>query len=120
VCTNQEACAPLGGEAVQKAMKEHLRADGKKEMLRINKAGCLGQCGHGPIVVVYPEGIWYSHVTPEDGVRIYEEHLVGGRPVEELRMRTPAAGTNVLGKKPDGTFVPVGGAHSTLCSRCPA
>ena len=119
VCVNAAACAPLGAEAVHKAMKDRLRAAGLKETLRVNKAGCLGQCGHGPIVVVYPEGTWYSHVTPDEGVRIWEEHVVGGRPVEDLRYHTEAAGTNVLGKQPDGSFKAVGGPHSSRCSRCP-
>jgi (2Fe-2S) ferredoxin len=118
VCVNAEACAPLGAEAVHKAMKDRLREAGAKEEYRVNKAGCLGQCGHGPIVVVYPEGVWYSHVTPEEGVRIWEEHIVGGRTVEDLRYRTAAAGTNVLGRQPDGSFRAVGGAHSAPCSRC--
>ncbi|MHB1261704.1 MAG: (2Fe-2S) ferredoxin domain-containing protein [Thermoplasmatota archaeon] len=119
VCVNAEACAPLGAEAVHKAMKDELRAAGLKESLRVNKAGCLGQCGHGPIVVVYPEGTWYSHVTPNEGVRIWREHMIGGRPVDDLLFRTEAAGTNVLGKQPDGSFRPVGGPHSSRCSRCP-
>ena len=120
VCVNAEACAPLGAEAVHKAMKDELRAAGLKEVHRVNKAGCLGQCGHGPIVVVYPEGVWYSHVTPEDGVRIWREHVVGGRPVASLLYETEATGTNVLGRQPDGTFRPVGGPHSSRCTRCPA
>lgn len=120
VCVNAEACAPLGAEAVHKAMKDKLREAGAKEEFRVNKAGCLGQCGHGPIVVVYPDGVWYSHVTPAEGVRIWAEHVVGGRPVEELRYRTALAGTNVLGRQPDGTFSPVGGPHSSTCSRCPS
>lgn len=119
VCVNSDACAPLGAEAVHKAMKDALRAEGRKETHRVNKAGCLGMCGHGPIVVVYPDAVWYSHVTPQDGLRIWNEHVVGGQPVEALRMRTVAAGTNVLGRQADGTYLPVGGPHSSACSRCP-
>ena len=54
--------------------------------VRINKSGCLDQCEHGPTVVVYPEAIWYGNVTAEDAEEIVTEHLVGGRPVERLRL----------------------------------
>ena len=48
------------------------------------RTGCFGLCAAGPIVVVYPEGIYYSHVTPEDVEEIVNEHLIKGRPVQRL------------------------------------
>ena len=54
--------------------------------IRINKAGCLDQCEHGPTMVVYPEAVWYGQVQPEDAAEIVREHLVAGRPVERLRL----------------------------------
>jgi len=119
VCTNSEACAIDGpAEAIQKAFKERLRAAGLKESLRVSKSGCLGQCGHGPMMVVYPDGVWYSHLRLDDVERIWTEHLLGGRPVEDLRYRTAAAGTNVLGRPAGMPPLPVGGPHSSRCSRC--
>ena len=54
--------------------------------MRINKAGCLDRCDLGPVLVVYPEGVWYSYVDQEDIEEIIQEHLVQGRVVERLRI----------------------------------
>jgi len=61
--------------------------------VRINKAGCLDQCEHGPVVVIYPEGTWYGNVMPKDAEEIVVEHLVGGRLVERLRLSDECVNT---------------------------
>lgn len=52
----------------------------------ITNTGCFGICNQGPIMVVYPEGIWYGAVTEEDVDKIVEQHIINGLPVEELRI----------------------------------
>ena len=54
--------------------------------VRVNIAGCLDRCQEGPTVVVYPEGVWYRIATREDVDELIERHLVGGEPVERLRI----------------------------------
>jgi len=53
---------------------------------RINTAGCLDRCEEGPVIVVYPEAVWYSYLDQEDIDEIIEEHLVRGRVVERLQI----------------------------------
>ena len=54
--------------------------------MRANQSGCLDQCEHGPNVVVYPDAVWDGHVTEADVDEIIESHIVGGKPVERLRL----------------------------------
>ena len=93
ICCNQRppdhprgCCDPEATEALQKAFKKALAERGLNRRIRANKAGCLDQCEHGPNVVVYPDAVWYANVTEADIAEIIDSHLVGGRPVERLRM----------------------------------
>jgi (2Fe-2S) ferredoxin len=54
--------------------------------VRINTAGCLDRCAEGPVVVVYPDEVWYSYLDQEDIDEIISEHLVNGRVVERLKI----------------------------------
>ena len=54
--------------------------------VRVNTAGCMDRCEEGPVLVVYPEGVWYTYVDREDIDEILESHVVGGVPVERLRL----------------------------------
>jgi (2Fe-2S) ferredoxin len=84
VCTHGEYCPADGSLEVHRLLKELVSARGLKGSIRVNKAGCFSQCGNGPMVVVYPENVWYAGVDSEKAARIVEEHLVGGHPVEDL------------------------------------
>jgi (2Fe-2S) ferredoxin len=52
--------------------------------VRVNKAGCLDHCAIGPVMVIYPQGTWYSMIDNEDVEEIIQSHLVQGKPVERL------------------------------------
>lgn len=60
-----------------------LRGEGK---VRINRAGCFDRCGEGPLMVVYPEAIWYTFVDNEDVDEIIESHLLNGKVVKRLEV----------------------------------
>jgi (2Fe-2S) ferredoxin len=89
VCTSGKTCPTQNSKDVFSALRQAVVEAGIKGEVRVNHAGCLGQCGHGPMVVVYPEDVWYHAVQPEDAGRIVSEHLQGGRPVEALRYVAP-------------------------------
>ena len=93
VCCNQrpegaprKACTSNGTSDLHTRLQQLTREAGLQGRVRINKAGCLDQCEHGPVMVVYPEAVWYGNVTAQDAAEIVERHLLGGSPVERLRL----------------------------------
>ena len=85
VCTSGETCPQQGDvEKFVKVLRAGAVQAGKQTEVRINKAGCFSQCGHGPMIVVYPENVWYSGVQESDLTDILESHILGGQPVKRL------------------------------------
>ena len=78
-------CVAAGCRAVRDEIERSVKEQGLDREVRVIETGCLGPCDLGPIVVVYPEGIVYSHVTTGAAREIVGEHLVKGRPVKRLQ-----------------------------------
>ncbi len=82
-------CARKGSAEIRQAMKQEIKQRGLRGTVRANQSGCLDACEYGPSVVVYPEGVWYGGVQPEDVPEIIDSHILGGKPVERLRIKDP-------------------------------
>lgn len=92
-CCNQRndgrcSCNDHGSQAVRDYAKARIKELGLagKDRVRINQAGCLDRCEEGPVLVVYPEGVWYTYVDQHDVDEIIDKHLVNGVIVERLRI----------------------------------
>jgi (2Fe-2S) ferredoxin len=82
-CCNNHGAAEMQTYAKERVAALKLKGKGK---VRVNKAGCLDRCDEGPVIVVYPEAVWYTYVDREDIDEIIDEHLVHGRVVERLKI----------------------------------
>lgn len=90
-CTNvradgSKACGDCGAADIRGYAKDRIKQLGLsgKGKVRINSAGCLDRCNDGPVLVVYPEGVWYTYVDQEDIEEIVVSHLQNGKIVERL------------------------------------
>ncbi|WP_123538391.1 CbiX/SirB N-terminal domain-containing protein [Halosimplex salinum] len=82
VCTNQ-TCAADGAPAVLERLRQAAR-DSEACDARITRSSCLGRCGEGPMVAVYPDGVWYGGVAADDADRIVSSHLDRDRIVSDI------------------------------------
>ena len=92
-CCNQRTagepcCNAHDATAMRNYCKDKVKALGLSGpgKLRINSAGCLDRCAQGPVLVIYPEAVWYTYLDSQDIDEIIDEHLVHGRVVERLKI----------------------------------
>lgn len=90
-CTNlrqsgKQCCANADAQAMFEYMKQRLKKLGLHgpSLCRANTCSCLGRCEEGPVLVIYPQGVWYTYHTQQDIDDIIEQHLMTGHQVERL------------------------------------
>lgn len=83
-------CVASGSLAVKKALEQELASRNLQEEIQVVTTGCNGFCAAGPVMVVYPDGIFYQKLTPQDMPLLVEEHFLKGRPVQRLMYKEPA------------------------------
>lgn len=96
LCTNERpadhprgSCRARGAEPLLEIIKEEARKAGVPEPFRANRSGCLDACESGPVLAVYPDGVFYTVRNREEIARIITEHLVGGKVVSDLAIPDP-------------------------------
>ena len=92
-CTNkreqgEQCCEQCNATRIRSYAKDRIKQLGLSGQgkIRINSAGCLDRCELGPVIVVYPDDVWYTYLDREDVDEIIDEHLVNGRVVERLKI----------------------------------
>jgi sirohydrochlorin ferrochelatase/(2Fe-2S) ferredoxin len=83
VCANAD-CADRGSVPLLGALRRLIKEAGRDRDIRVTRTLCMGRCGEGPTVAVYPDGIWYRGVTEADAAELVEQHLLGDRLVSRL------------------------------------
>lgn len=81
---NGGSCMRKGGEEVTVALRDAISQAGLDDIVHTTRTRCNGRCEDACVVIVYPEGVWYQDVTPEDVDQLVDRHLRNGEPVESL------------------------------------
>jgi (2Fe-2S) ferredoxin len=80
-------CVSAGALKIKEKIQAVLHEKGLLNEINIIETGCMGPCDYGPVMVVYPEGVFYKKVTLEDVEELVEEHFIKGRPVKRLMLQ---------------------------------
>ena len=84
LCCGGTGCTSSGSQKIQDAFAREIEKQGLSEEVKVVQTGCFGLCALGPVVILYPDGTFYSRVEEGDVAEIVSEHLLKGRPVERL------------------------------------
>jgi (2Fe-2S) ferredoxin len=103
VCTSGKTCPLSGSVDVHAILKKAVAAAGLRDEVRVNHSGCMNQCGHGPMVVVYPDDVWYAAVDAIGAERIVAEHLVDGDVVADYLYVAPPGDNKTPDSVPDSS-----------------
>lgn len=83
-CAEAPAVPPPGSDRIVRALENNIKSVGLEQEVKVIRTGCFGLCALGPIMIIYPEGAFYSRVNVDDVPEIVEEHLLKGRVVKRL------------------------------------
>ena len=89
-------CTSSKSVLIKAEMEKAIKEAGIENEVQVVLTGCFGLCALGPIVIVYPEGTFYSRIQIEDAETIVKEHLVGGTPVKSLLYSETVKGDEIL------------------------
>lgn len=92
MCTQQKpegtpCCSAAGSAKLLEVLQSELQKQGLFNHVQVTSCGCLGLCDHGPDMITYPDGIWYTELKPEHIIEIVRSHFVEGRPIVRLQRR---------------------------------
>ena len=97
-------CTSSGSTSLREKLEEELAAHNLDREVKVVTTGCFGLCALGPIMIVYPDGTFYSRVTPDDIPEIVETHLVGGTPVARFEYHEKSGDHHVVNSLNEMTF----------------
>jgi len=90
------ACISSGEESCLSALKKHISHYSLEKVVKIVETGCMGMCDAGPLMMIYPEGVFYKKLRVEDMERVVKEHILKGRVIEDLLLEAPKSEGKIL------------------------